>query len=84
MFDETPEIFYPRENLLKISAGEWTSNTVVRVVATNGNPNSLSGQVITQTVDATINASVTATVETVLQLQEGETTVFESYLILKV
>jgi len=84
LFDETPEIFYPRENLLKISAGEWTSNTVVRVVATNGNPNSLSGQVITQTVDATINASAaTATVETVLQLQEGETTVFELILNLE-
>ena len=84
LFDETPEIFYPRENLLKISAGEWTSNTVVRVVATNGNPNSLSGQIITQTVDATINASAaTATVETVLQLQEGETTVFELILNLE-
>ena len=84
LFDQTPEIFYPRENLLKISAGEWTSNTVVRVVATNGNPNNLSGQVITQTADATINAAAaTATVETVLQLQEGETTVFELILNLE-
>ena len=81
LFGETPEIFYPTDNLLKISAGEWTSNTVIRVIGTANNPANLVGQIINQTVDATIGAGVaTATVEGTIQLQEGELTVFELIL----
>ena len=58
LFGETPEIFYPTDNLLKISTGEWTSNTVIRVIGTANNPANLVGQIINQTVDATIGAGV--------------------------
>ena len=82
LFGETPEIFYPTDNLLKISAGEWTSNTVIRVIGTANNPANLVGQIINQTVDATIGAGVATgtTVEGTIQLQEGELTVFELIL----
>ena len=81
LFGETPEIFYPTDNLLKISAGEWTSNTIIRVVATTNNPANLVGQTITQTVNEAIGAaSATASVEGTLQIQEGEITVFELIL----
>lgn len=78
IFGETPEIFYPRDNVLKISAGEWSTSTVLRVVATQGDPTNLSGQTITQTTDADLGATAsTAVIETVLQFQEGSTIVFE-------
>ena len=81
MFGETPELFYPTDNLLKISAGDWSTDTVIRVVATANSPNNLVGQTITQTVDTSIDAlAATATVEGVLQLQEGETTVYQLIL----
>ena len=78
LFAETPEIFYPTENILKISAGEWTTDTVIRLVATTNNPANLVGQIITQTIDATLDAEVaSATVEAIVQIQEGETLVFQ-------
>ena len=81
IFGETPEIFYPRDNVLKISAGEWSTSTVLRIVATQGDPTNLSGQTITQTADADTGATAsTAVVETVLQFQEGSIVVFELIL----
>ena len=78
LFAETPEIFYPTENILKISAGEWTTDTVIRLVATTNNPANLVGQTITQTIDATLDAEVaSATVEAIVQIQEGETLVYQ-------
>ena len=81
IFGETPEIFYPKDNVLKISAGEWTTATVLRIVATQGDPTNLAGQTITQTVDVDLGAGAsTVVVESVLQFQEGATTVFELIL----
>jgi hypothetical protein len=81
MFGETPELFYPTDNLLKISAGDWTSDTVIRVVATANSPNNLVGQIITQTTDPGLDATTaTASVESTLQLQEGEVTVYQLLL----
>ena len=81
IFGETPEIFYPKDNVLKISAGEWTTATVLRIVATQGDPTNLVGQTITQTVDVDLGAEAsTVVVESVLQFQEGATTVFELIL----
>ena len=81
LFDETPEIFYPTDNLLKVSAGDWTSDTIIRVVATEGDPTNLVGQTINQTVDINISAdTASAVVESVLSTQEGETTVYQLLL----
>tara|TARA_Y100000310_G_scaffold172690_1_gene172812 strand:+ start:3259 stop:6687 length:3429 start_codon:yes stop_codon:yes gene_type:complete len=84
LFDETPEIFYPTDNLLKTSGGDWTSDTIIRIIATEGDPNNLVGQVITQTEDVGLNAEAsTAIVESVLTTQEGETTVYQLLLNLE-
>tara|TARA_B110000285_G_scaffold182354_1_gene206073 strand:- start:3972 stop:8156 length:4185 start_codon:yes stop_codon:yes gene_type:complete len=81
MFAETPELFYPTDNLLKVSAGDWSSDTVLRVVATENNPANLLGQTITQTVDIGLDAlAATVNIEGVLELQEGETTVYQLIL----
>ena len=81
IFGETPEIFYPKDNVLKISAGEWTTATVLRIVGTQGNPTNLTGQTITQTVDTDLGTeAATATIESVLQFQEGAVTVSELVL----
>ena len=81
MFNETPELTYPTENILKISAGDWSSDTVLRVVATENDPANLVGQTITQTVNVGLDHQIaTAAVESVLQLQEGETTVYQLIL----
>jgi len=81
LFSETPEIFYPTDNLLKVSAGDWTSDTVIRITATNGDPNNLVGQVVTQTENVSLAATeATASVESVVQMQEGEKTVFQLVL----
>ena len=58
LFAETPEIFYPTDNLLKVSAGDWTSDTVVRITADEGDPNNLVGQTITQSVNVVLGATV--------------------------
>ena len=81
MFNETPELSYPTENILKISAGDWSSDTVLRVVATENDPANLVGQTISQTLNVGLDhQAATAAVESVLQLQEGETTVYQLIL----
>ena len=81
MFGETPELFYPTDNLLKISAGDWSTDTVIRVIATANSPNNLVGQTVTQTINTALDAlTATAIVESILQLQEGETTVYQLIL----
>ena len=81
MFNETPELTYPTENILKVSAGDWSSDTILRVVAVENNPVNLIGQAISQTVDAGLEiGAATANVESILQLQEGETTVYQLVL----
>ena len=81
MFNETPELTYPTENILKISAGDWSSDTVLRVVATENDPNNLVGQTISQTLNVGLShGAASAAVESVLQFQEGETTVYQLIL----
>ena len=81
MFDETPELTYPTENILKVSGGDWSSDTILRIIATENDPNNLVGQTITQTVNVSLDiASASAAVESILQLQEGESTVYQLIL----
>ena len=81
LFAETPELTYPTDNLLKISAGEWSSDTIIRVVATANNPTNLAGQTINQSVEPTIGAAAaSAIVESVVELQEGELTIYQLLL----
>ncbi len=81
MFDETPELTYPTENILKVSGGDWSSDTVLRILATENDPNNLVGQTISQTVNVSLDIpAASAAVESILQLQEGESTVYQLIL----
>src|SRR6056300_1142748 len=54
LFIETSETFYPREQILKASDGQWDTQKVLRAIATIGNTTNLVGRTITgQTSGAT-------------------------------
>src|SRR6056300_1121255 len=54
LFNEVSETFYPREQILKASDGQWDTQKVLRAVATTGNTTNLVGRTITgQTSGAT-------------------------------
>jgi len=54
LFNETSETFYPREQILKASDGQWDTQKVLRAIATIGNTTNLVGRTITgQTSGAT-------------------------------
>src|SRR6056300_70985 len=46
-FNETSETFYPREQILKASDGQWDTQKVLRAIATIGNTTNLVGRTIT-------------------------------------
>jgi len=47
LFNEVSETFYPREQILKASDGQWDTQKVLRAVATTGNTVNLVGRTIT-------------------------------------
>src|SRR5210317_657370 len=49
LFNEVSETFYPREQILKASDGQWDTQKVLRAVATIGNTTNLVGRTITGT-----------------------------------
>ena len=72
LFGLPSETVYPRENMLRISDGKWTTNKVLRAIATTGDTNDLIGRTITgQTSGAT------AAIEAVSKFQIGSNEVTE-------
>ena len=47
LFNEVSETFYPREQILKASDGQWDTQKVLRAIATTGNTVNLVGRTIT-------------------------------------
>jgi len=67
LFDETAEISYPRDNILRASDGQWSTDTIIRVTEIGSSDfTQLVGQTIT---GATSEAS--AIVSTVTKFREG-------------
>ena len=75
MFNEEIQIYYPGNDLVKVSDGKWDAVTVIRISATTGDPFELNSRIIT---GATSGA--TAMVETVVQFYEGANNVYELQL----
>jgi len=51
LFNETPEIYYPNRDMLRVSDGDWEVSTILKVTLvtpTNANTGNLVGQTITQ------------------------------------
>ena len=69
------EIFYPKEQLLRVSDGEFTFNRVLRCINPVGNTGQLIGRQITGTT-----SGATAIVENISRFQIGATLVSEFLL----
>ena len=73
LLDETADIFYPNENMLRVSDGKWRSRKLIRV-ATNG---SGSGQETVNKVITGQTSGATAVVAAASTFQQGTTSVIE-------
>ena len=83
LFNESAEVYTPSDDMLRVSAGNWNTQTFLRCTQTTlqqaNDPIFLTGQTITQTnnpADSNVNTA-TAIVETVLKFQEGTTQIIE-------
>jgi len=70
LFDETPELYYPNRDMLRVSDGKWSVDTILKVTLkspSNGNIANLVGQTITQqtVVGNTVIQEATAVVDQV-------------------
>ena len=75
LFGLESEIFYPREQVLRVSDGKWDTQKVLRAIGTAGDTSDLIGRTITgETSDAT------AIVENVFKFQIGANEVSEFIL----
>ena len=75
LFNLDSEIFYPREQMLRVSDGQFDTKRILRAIATVGDTSNLIGRTITgQTSGAT------AIVENVFKFQIGADTVSEFIL----
>ena len=77
LFDETADIIYPRERIIKTSDGQWSSDTVIRVIE-NGTSDftNLAGQTV-YTLTSTNEIKSSVYVTNVTRFREGTTIVTE-------
>lgn len=70
LFNETPELYFPKTDMLRVSDGKWDQRVVIRTIETTGNAFNLIGQTIYQ-------GSTRAIVESVIKFNAGEDLVSE-------
>ena len=75
LFNESSETIYPRENLLKTSAGQFDSLKILRIIERVGNTEGLIGRTITGK-----DSRATAIIENLSRFQIGDSTVTELIL----
>jgi len=75
LFNEVSQTFYPREQILRVSDGKFTTNKVLRVINPTGNTSELVGRTITGTI-----SNATAIVESVTIFLIGTSSVSEFVL----
>jgi len=75
LFDEVSETFYPREQILRVSDGKFTTNKVLRAITVAGETSNLIGRPITGTT-----SNATAIVESVTKFLIGSTSISEFIL----
>ena len=68
------EFYYPKEDMLRLSAGKWTVDTVIRTTTVNDTLSFVGRQIVGQSSGAIAN------VENVVQFLNGGDTVSEIYL----
>jgi len=73
LFDETPTIVYPKDDLLRPSDGIWLVNKVIRITQSGlSDFSNAIGQLVTG-----VTSGATARIETVINFREGSETVTE-------
>ena len=75
LFNEVSETIYPREQILRVSDGKFTTNKVLRAIETSGNTSNLIGRTITGQ-----SSGATAIAESVTKFLIGSTSVSEFIL----
>jgi len=75
LFNLNSETFYPREQMLRVSDGQFDTNKVLRAIATVGDTSDLIGRTITG-----LTSGATAIIENVFKFQIGANTVTEFIL----
>jgi len=75
LFNEESETIYPRENMLRVSDGKWSSSLILKAIATAGETTDLVGRIITGQ-----SSGASARVENVLKFQIGSNEVTEFIL----
>jgi hypothetical protein len=64
LFNETPQLYFPKVDMLRVSDGKWDQKIVIRCVEISGNSFNLVGQTISQ-------GSNRASIESVIKFQIG-------------
>ena len=70
LFNETPELYFPKVDMLRLSDGKWDQAVIIRCIETSGNSFNLIGQTINQGISR-------ASVESVIKFQIGADTIAE-------
>jgi hypothetical protein len=70
LFNETPELYFPKVDMLRLSDGKWDQSNVIRASEISGESFNLVGQTVTQ-------GSTRASVESVIKFQVGTNTVVQ-------
>jgi hypothetical protein len=70
LFNETPQLYFPKTDMLRLSDGKWDQAVIIRCIETTGNSFNLIGQTINQGISR-------ASVESVIKFQIGADTVAE-------
>jgi hypothetical protein len=64
LFNETPDLYFPKVDMLRLSDGKWDQSNVIRTTEITGEAFNLVGQTITQ-------GTTRASVESVIKFQVG-------------
>ena len=73
LFDEDATIIYPRDNMLRVSDGQWSTDRVIRITETGTSDfNTAIGELVTGQ-----DSGATARIVTVIKFREGATTIAE-------
>ena len=70
LFNETPELYFPKVDMLRLSDGKWDQSNVIRAIEITGESFNLVGQTVTQ-------GSTRASVESVIKFQVGTSTIVQ-------
>lgn len=73
LFNETPQLYFPKTDILRLSDGKWNQAVLIRCTEISGNSFNLIGQTISQ-------GTTSAKIESVIKFQIGADTIAELVL----